>query len=173
MTVYVPSLRETAEILRLNPKRQTAILRTDQAELEVGAHLIARVPTDFPVEPPRAQAAKIVRIAQEPSSTELNLHGERVEEACQLTRPYERVHGPPIHHGDPGELGIADLARPDWGDAVTIREGEAPVFWACGVTSQVALEGALASGAMDLAVVHAPGHMFIGDLLNTDLAAAP
>lgn len=33
-------------------------------------------------------------------------------------------------------LGIADLDRPDYGDAVEIRPGEVPVFWACGVTPQ-------------------------------------
>ena len=89
-----------------------------------------------------------------------------------MTRPYEKVHGAPIHHGDASALGIADLARPDWGEAVTIRLGEMPVFWACGVTSQVALEGALAAGAVELAITHAPGHMFIADRLNAEFAGA-
>jgi len=95
---------------------------------------------------------------------------ERVSEAYEATAPFEQVHGAPIHHGDPSALGIADLARPDWGDAVTVGEDEVPVFWACGVTSQVALEAALRSGRVDLAITHAPGHMFIADVLNADFA---
>ena len=57
------------------------------------------------------------------------------------------MHGAPVHVGDPAALGIDDLARPDFGEAVTIQPGEVPVFWACGVTPQVALaEAALRIG---------------------------
>ena len=94
---------------------------------------------------------------------------ERVEDAYEITRPYAKAHGAPIHHGDPAALGIADLARPDWGDAVTVRAGEVPVFWACGVTSQVAVMSALRAGAADCIITHAPGHMFIGDRVNAEL----
>ena len=96
----------------------------------------------------------------------------RVREAYEVTAPYEKVHGAPLHHGEPSALGIPDLSRPDWGDAVTLRPGELPVFWACGVTSHVAVQQALAAGAIDLAITHAPGHMFIADRLNADLTAA-
>lgn len=41
-----------------------------------------------------------------------------------------------MHVGDPSAIGISDLGRPDYGDAVTVRPGEVPVFWACGVTPQ-------------------------------------
>ncbi len=75
-----------------------------------------------------------------------------------------------VHHGDPAVLGISDIARPDWGDAVTIREGEIPVFWACGVTSQVAVIEALKTAAVEMVIAHAPGHMFIGDLKKVELA---
>jgi len=88
----------------------------------------------------------------------------RVEEVRRLTGALPSAHGAPIHAGSPEAIGIAGLSRPDWGDAVEIRPGEVPVFWACGVTSQVALEAALAAGAIDLAITHAPGHMFISDL---------
>ena len=71
---------------------------------------------------------------------------DRVEEAYEITRPYGRVHGAPVHHGDHEVLGIRDLSCPDWGDAVTLREGEVPVFWACGVTSHVAVMEALRTG---------------------------
>ena len=82
----------------------------------------------------------------------------------------QRTHGAPLHHGDASVLGIADLGCPDWGDPVTLRDGEVPVFWACGVTSHVALERALGEGGLTMAITHAPGHMFIGDRLNAELA---
>jgi uncharacterized protein YcsI (UPF0317 family) len=85
--------------------------------------------------------------------------------AVQITGRYERVHGAPVHVGAPEALGIADLAQPDYGDAVEVRPGEVPVFWACGVTPQAA---ALAS-RLPLCITHAPGHMFVTDLLNASL----
>jgi uncharacterized protein YcsI (UPF0317 family) len=75
------------------------------------------------------------------------------------------AHGAPLHHGDPAALGIADIARPNYGDPVTIRPGELPAFWACGVTPQAAL----AAAKPPFAITHAPGHMFLTDLLDADL----
>jgi uncharacterized protein YcsI (UPF0317 family) len=85
--------------------------------------------------------------------------------AVQITGRFEQVHGAPVHVGAPEALGIADLARPDFGDAVEIRAGELPVFWACGVTPQAA---ALAS-RLPFCITHAPGHMFVTDLDNASL----
>jgi uncharacterized protein YcsI (UPF0317 family) len=85
--------------------------------------------------------------------------------AVQITGRYEQVHGAPVHVGEPAALGIADLARPDFGDAVEVRPGELPVFWACGVTPQAA---ALAS-RLAFCITHAPGHMFVTDLDNASL----
>lgn len=96
----------------------------------------------------------------------------RVADAIALSAPFRSAHGAPVHHGDPSALGIGDIGRPDWGDPVSIGEDEVPVFWACGVTSQVAVEGALEAGAIPWAVSHAPGHMFITDL-PTEAAFAP
>jgi uncharacterized protein YcsI (UPF0317 family) len=87
--------------------------------------------------------------------------------AVQVTARYERVHGAPVHVGAPEALGIADLARPDFGDPVEVRPGEISVFWACGVTPQAA---ALAS-RLPFCITHAPGHMFVTDLRNSALAA--
>jgi uncharacterized protein YcsI (UPF0317 family) len=87
----------------------------------------------------------------------------RIDEAYELTRPCRLAHGAPVYHGEPRGLGISDLANPDWGDAVELRGDEVPVFWACGVTSQVAVDHAIREGELDLAMSHAPGHMFIGD----------
>jgi uncharacterized protein YcsI (UPF0317 family) len=65
-----------------------------------------------------------------------------------------------VHVGDPAGLGIADLAAPDFGDAVEAEPGDVPVFWACGVTPQAAV---LASRP-PLAITHAPGHMLVTDV---------
>ncbi|MCA8924241.1 MAG: DUF1445 domain-containing protein, partial [Planctomycetes bacterium] len=88
---------------------------------------------------------------------------ERVEDARRISAPLWVGHGPPIHAGDPAALGIEDLGAPEWGEAVTVHPEEVPVFWPCGVTSQVALEGALASAELPWAWTHAPGHMLVGD----------
>lgn len=80
--------------------------------------------------------------------------------AVEITREYPAVHGAPVHLGDPRGIGIQDITAPEWGDAVTIRDGEIPVFWACGITPQLA---ALVSRP-PLMITHAPGHMFVGDL---------
>jgi uncharacterized protein YcsI (UPF0317 family) len=64
-----------------------------------------------------------------------------VPRAVTVTARYPMAHGAPVHIGDPARIGITDVGRPDWGEAVTIHAGEEPVFWACGVTPQaVALE---------------------------------
>ncbi|HTX55014.1 MAG TPA: putative hydro-lyase [Candidatus Baltobacteraceae bacterium] len=89
-----------------------------------------------------------------------------VSRAVQITGRYPGVHGAPVHIGDPAQIGINDLNRPDFGEAVSIRPGEVPVFWACGVTPQ-----AVAMHAKPpLMITHAPGHMFITDLKNETLA---
>lgn len=91
---------------------------------------------------------------------------EMVEQASAITARYRRAHGAPVHVGDPAALGIADLQKVDFGDAPEIRDGEVPVFWACGVTPQMALKRAKPS----LVITHAPGHMFITDIRDKDLA---
>ena len=84
---------------------------------------------------------------------------EQAEHAAEITARFPDVHGAPVHAGDPAELGIEDLGAPDYGDAVELRDGEIPVFWACGVTPQAV---AVASGP-ELMITHAPGHMFVSD----------
>lgn len=82
-----------------------------------------------------------------------------VSTAVRVTSRYPAVHGAPVHVGDPGQLGIADLGDPDFGDAVEVRPGEVPVFWACGVTPQAAVM----HSRPEFAIGHAPGHMAITD----------
>jgi uncharacterized protein YcsI (UPF0317 family) len=91
---------------------------------------------------------------------------DKISRVVQLTSRYAFVHGAPVHIGDPSTIGIKDLGRPDFGDSVTIKKGEVPVFWACGVTPQVVVMKARPG----LCITHAPGHMFISDLLNEELA---
>jgi uncharacterized protein YcsI (UPF0317 family) len=73
---------------------------------------------------------------------------------------FPQAHGAPVHVGDPRALGIADLVRPDYGDAVDIRDDEVPVFWACGVTAQWVAQ----RSRLPLCITHAPGKMFVTDL---------
>jgi uncharacterized protein YcsI (UPF0317 family) len=50
---------------------------------------------------------------------------------------------------------------------VPIRPGEVPVFWACGVTPQaVAIQS-----RPSFMITHAPGHMFITNLLDEQVAS--
>ena len=91
---------------------------------------------------------------------------DQVTRAVQITSRYASVHGAPIHIGDPSAIGIKDLRKPDFGDPVTIKRREVPVFWACGVTPQAAVM----KTKPDLCITHAPGYMFISDLLNEELA---
>lgn len=87
--------------------------------------------------------------------------------AIAVTARCERVHGAPVHFGDPAAIGIADIDKPSWEEPVPIRPGEVPVFWACGVTPQAAMERA----RPPVAITHKPGYMLVTDLLNADLAA--
>ena len=86
--------------------------------------------------------------------------------AVQITSRFPGVHGAPVHIGRPDQIGIADLAQPDYGDAVEVRDDELPVFWACGVTPQAVVTQA----RPPLCITHAPGCMLITDLLNSQLA---
>jgi len=84
------------------------------------------------------------------------------KEAIKITGRFPSVHGAPVHVGDPKAIGINNINQPDYGDAVTINSDEQPVFWACGVTPQVALEQA----KPPLCITHSPGCMLVTDLLN-------
>jgi uncharacterized protein YcsI (UPF0317 family) len=91
---------------------------------------------------------------------------DQVTRAVQITSRYAAVHGGPVHIGDPAKIGIKNLKKPDFGDSITVKKGEIPVFWACGVTPQAVVMKA----KPDLCITHVPGHMFISDKLNEELA---
>jgi uncharacterized protein YcsI (UPF0317 family) len=86
--------------------------------------------------------------------------------AVQVTSRFPGVHGAPVHLGHPHLIGIQDLARPDYGDAVEVMPDEIPVFWACGVTPQAVI----AAAKPDFAITHAPGCMLVTDLRNSALS---
>ncbi len=90
---------------------------------------------------------------------------ESVARVRQITGRFSRVHGAPIHEGDPCALGIADLGTPDFGEALLPLPGEVPLYWACGLTALVALENA----GVEFFISHAPGKMLVTDCLNSSL----
>lgn len=85
---------------------------------------------------------------------------DRVADAVRISGQFPSVHGAPVHIGEPEALGITDLSAPDFGDPVEIRDGEVPVFWACGVTPQAAIM----TSRPPFAITHAPGYMFVSDV---------
>lgn len=90
---------------------------------------------------------------------------KQVIRAVTATAAMPKVHGAPVHIGDPAQIGIADVRKPDFGDSVEIHDGDVPVFWPCGVTPQAAIMAA----KPELAITHAPGHMFLTDVRNSTL----
>ena len=86
--------------------------------------------------------------------------------AVQITSRFPGVHGAPVHIGKPELIGIRDLGKPDWGDAVEVADDELPVFWACGVTPQAVI----AEAKPEFCITHTPGAMLITDLNNSQLA---
>ncbi len=86
--------------------------------------------------------------------------------AVQVTTRFPTVHGAPVHLGKPELIGIDNLAKPDYGDAVPVREDEIPVFWACGVTPQ----SVVATVRPEFCITHYPGRMLVTDRRNAELA---
>jgi len=86
--------------------------------------------------------------------------------AVQVTTRFPSVHGAPVHLGKPESIGIADIAKPDWGDAVPIHDDEIPVFWACGVTPQ----SVIATARPEFCITHYPGAMLVTDRRNVEFA---
>ena len=90
---------------------------------------------------------------------------DQIVKSVLITGDMPRVHGAPIHIGDPSVIGIKDVMKPDFGDSVTINPGEVPVFWPCGVTPQ----SVVMNVKPDFVITHAPGHMLITDVKNIAL----
>lgn len=86
--------------------------------------------------------------------------------AIQITTRFPAVHGAPVHIGKPELIGISDIAKPDYGDAVPVGDDELPVFWACGVTPQ----SVIATMKPDFCITHYPGSMLVTDRKNSEFA---
>ena len=69
--------------------------------------------------------------------------------------------------GFPEAIGIKNLNEPWAGDPTEVRDGEVPLFWACGITPQSVVLDAKPA----LCITHAPGHMLVTDLRNESLAS--
>ena len=136
-------LKAGIEIRHLTEKHNVPMYKTNIMTSPVGRFKGPTVVSMRPMSPAKAQLAR------------------------QITAQMPNVHGAPIQIGDPAAIGISDLDHPDYGDADTIKPGEVPVFWPCGVTPQAAIENA----KLPLVITHAPGHMFITDIKNADLNA--
>lgn len=85
---------------------------------------------------------------------------DRLDDARAISARFPHAHGAPVHVGDPSRIGIADLARPNWGDPAPVPPDHEPVFWACGVTPQAAIAAARPA----FCITHKPGHMLITDI---------
>ena len=90
---------------------------------------------------------------------------EQIVKAVTVTAKVPKVHGAPIHIGYPEVIGIKDINKPDFGEPSTIKEGEVPVFWCCGVTPQ----SVVMNSKPDFCITHAPGHMLITDIPEAKL----
>ena len=95
-----------------------------------------------------------------------DVFGRLAIRAIQITTRFPAVHGAPVHIGKPELIGIADLGKPDYGDAVPVNADEIPVFWACGVTPQ----SVVATVKPEFCITHYPGSMLVTDRRNTEFA---
>lgn len=114
--------------------------------------------TNIPCEPAGVFSGNMV-VSMRPIPHQL------VPAAVAVTAQMPRVHGMPVHIGAPEHIGITDIAHPDFGDPVTIHDGEVPVFWPCGVTPQAVVM----HSKPPFVITHAPGHMLITDVKNAVL----
>lgn len=115
--------------------------------------------TNRPAHPVGRFAGPVV-VSMRPFATE---DAARVAEITGQTR---LAHGAPLHVGNPADLGIKDIATPDFGEPIPPLPGEIPMFWACGLTGQEAL----VSSGLPVFITHEPGHMAVTDLPAQEVA---
>lgn len=121
---------------------------------------VAMYKTDIPAEPAGLFHGQAV-VSMRPFKK------EDIDDVIAITERFPDMHGGPVHVGEPGEIGIANMKDPDYGEAIDIADDEVPVFWACGVTPQnVAL-----NAKPEIMITHLPGHMFITDINNEEFKA--
>ena len=57
-----------------------------------------------------------------------------LDRVSSITERCNLFHGAPIHIGNPSDIGILNITKPDWGEPIVLDNDDIPVFWACGVT---------------------------------------
>jgi uncharacterized protein YcsI (UPF0317 family) len=87
--------------------------------------------------------------------------------AVQITARYPLAHGAPLHIGLPGQIGITDLEKPDFGHPLATPADELPVFWACALTTHEAVQAA----KVPFCITHVSANMLVTDLRLADIAA--
>jgi uncharacterized protein YcsI (UPF0317 family) len=97
----------------------------------------------------------------------LPILSRQVADVVRISGRYPKAHGAPIHIGNPQAIGI-DLDKPDFGELMSLKIDEVPVFWACGVTPQIVARNA----HPDIMITHAPGHTFVADWPDNTLDEA-
>jgi uncharacterized protein YcsI (UPF0317 family) len=85
-----------------------------------------------------------------------------VERVRAITSRLPLSHGAPLPFTTPEDLGIVDVTSPDWGEPLLAEDGETALFFACGLTSGLAL----AEAGLDFFITHAPGSMLVTDILE-------
>ena len=86
--------------------------------------------------------------------------------AIQVTSRFPNVHGAPVHLGDPAQIGVDLSKRYRNVGSGEVGPGQIPLFWACGLTPQLAV----ANARPPLCITHAPSCMLVTDLRNSSLA---
>jgi uncharacterized protein YcsI (UPF0317 family) len=124
--------------------------------LETGA-VVAMYYTSIKTVPAGAFAGPTV-VSMRPMTT---AHAIR---AVEVTARFPHTHGTPVHLGRPELIGIDDILQPDQGDVPEIDDDEIPVFWACGVTPQLAVRAA----RPEICITHTPGSMLVTDLRSAN-----
>mmetsp|Transcript_53430 Transcript_53430/g.130020 ORF Transcript_53430/g.130020 Transcript_53430/m.130020 type:complete len:425 (-) Transcript_53430:2770-4044(-) len=83
-----------------------------------------------------------------------------VSKHIEITSKYTHAHGGPVAVGSSSAIGIRDIDKPEWGEAIDIAPHEVPIFHACGVTPQ----SVLMDSKVPFAITHSAGYMFVTDL---------
>ena len=80
--------------------------------------------------------------------------------AIEVTARYPLAHGAPVHIGKPEAIGVDPDQPMETLGGISVADDELPLFWACGVTPQLAIRRA----APDICITHRSAHMLVTDI---------